>query len=99
MNVQTLWERVYGEKPRNAVSWYTPHLARLLGIIERASPCCARISENDRPLATVRTARYLSHSMLIAGTGTEVDHAVSLGRSLNRIRHVGHTAVDAIKPI
>jgi hypothetical protein len=38
MNVQTHWERVYGEKPPNAVSWYTPHLARLLGIIERASP-------------------------------------------------------------
>jgi hypothetical protein len=38
MNVQTHWERVYGEKPPNAVRWYTPHLARSLEIIERASP-------------------------------------------------------------
>jgi 2-polyprenyl-3-methyl-5-hydroxy-6-metoxy-1,4-benzoquinol methylase len=38
MNVQTHWEKVYGEKAPNAVSWYTPHLARSLEIIERAAP-------------------------------------------------------------
>jgi 2-polyprenyl-3-methyl-5-hydroxy-6-metoxy-1,4-benzoquinol methylase len=38
MNVQTHWEKVYGEKEPNAVSWYTPHLARSLEIIERAAP-------------------------------------------------------------
>jgi hypothetical protein len=38
MNVQTHWEKVYGEKAPNAVSWYTPYLARSLEIIERAAP-------------------------------------------------------------
>jgi len=38
MGVQTHWEKVYGEKAPNAVSWYTPHLARSLEIIERAAP-------------------------------------------------------------
>jgi 2-polyprenyl-3-methyl-5-hydroxy-6-metoxy-1,4-benzoquinol methylase len=38
MNVQTHWEKVYGEKAPNAVSWYAPHLARSLEIIERAAP-------------------------------------------------------------
>jgi 2-polyprenyl-3-methyl-5-hydroxy-6-metoxy-1,4-benzoquinol methylase len=38
MNVQTHWEKVYGEKAPDAVSWYTPHLARSLEIIERAAP-------------------------------------------------------------
>jgi len=38
MSVQTHWEKVYGEKAPNAVSWYAPHLARSLEIIERAAP-------------------------------------------------------------
>jgi len=38
MGVQTHWEKVYGEKAPNAVSWYAPHLARSLEIIERAAP-------------------------------------------------------------
>jgi 2-polyprenyl-3-methyl-5-hydroxy-6-metoxy-1,4-benzoquinol methylase len=38
MNVQAHWEKVYGEKAPNAVSWYTPHLVRSLEIIERAAP-------------------------------------------------------------
>ncbi len=32
------WERVYTEKPADAVSWYAPHLVRSLELIEAAAP-------------------------------------------------------------
>jgi SAM-dependent methyltransferase len=38
MDVQTHWEKIYGEKAPNAVSWYRPHLETSLALIEQAAP-------------------------------------------------------------
>lgn len=38
MNVQNHWERIYGTKAPEAVSWYRPHLEISLKLIERAAP-------------------------------------------------------------
>ena len=37
MNVQNHWERIYGTKAPEAVSWYRPHLEISLKLIERAA--------------------------------------------------------------
>ena len=37
MDVQTHWEKIYGEKAPNAVSWYRAHLETSLELIERAT--------------------------------------------------------------
>ena len=38
MDAKSHWEKVYGTKAPDAVSWYAPHLARSLALIESASP-------------------------------------------------------------
>jgi 2-polyprenyl-3-methyl-5-hydroxy-6-metoxy-1,4-benzoquinol methylase len=38
MSTKQHWEQVYASKPSTAVSWYAPHLARSVQLIERASP-------------------------------------------------------------
>jgi len=38
MDVQNHWERIYGKKAPDAVSWYRPHLEISLDLIERATP-------------------------------------------------------------
>ena len=38
MNVQNHWERIYGTKAAETVSWYRPHLETSLQLIERAAP-------------------------------------------------------------
>lgn len=38
MTTQTHWERVYGDKTPDEVSWYQPHLERSLRMIEAAGP-------------------------------------------------------------
>lgn len=38
MNVQMHWEKIYGEKAPDAVSWYRPHLEMSLELIEHAAP-------------------------------------------------------------
>ena len=38
MNPQTHWERIYTEKPPDAVSWYRPHLEKSLSLIEQFAP-------------------------------------------------------------
>jgi 2-polyprenyl-3-methyl-5-hydroxy-6-metoxy-1,4-benzoquinol methylase len=38
MNTKTHWEKVYTNKPPEAVSWYRAHLETSLALIERASP-------------------------------------------------------------
>ena len=38
MNVQNHWERIYGTKAPEAVSWYRPHLEISLKLIERSAP-------------------------------------------------------------
>ena len=38
MNVKTHWEKIYREKPPDAVSWYRPHLETSLALIEKAAP-------------------------------------------------------------
>lgn len=38
MDAQTHWEKIYTEKPPNAVSWYRPHLEASLELIERLAP-------------------------------------------------------------
>src|ERR1035437_5152488 len=37
MDVQTHWEKIYGEKAPDAVSWYRPHLETSLALIEQAA--------------------------------------------------------------
>ena len=38
MDVQNHWEKIYGKKAPDAVSWYRPHLEISLDLIERATP-------------------------------------------------------------
>ena len=38
MDSQTHWERIYGSKGPDAVSWYRPHLELSLKLIRRAAP-------------------------------------------------------------
>jgi 2-polyprenyl-3-methyl-5-hydroxy-6-metoxy-1,4-benzoquinol methylase len=38
MDSQTHWERIYGTKAPDAVSWYRPHLDLSLELIRRAAP-------------------------------------------------------------
>lgn len=38
MNLQNHWERIYGTKTPEAVSWYRPHLELSLKLIEAAAP-------------------------------------------------------------
>lgn len=38
MDTQTHWEKIYGKKAPDAVSWYRPHLERSLELIETAAP-------------------------------------------------------------
>jgi len=38
MDAKSHWEKVYTTKAPDAVSWYAPHLARSLALIESASP-------------------------------------------------------------
>ena len=38
MDSQTHWERIYGTKAPDAVSWYRPHLELSLELIRRAAP-------------------------------------------------------------
>jgi len=37
MDVRTHWERIYAEKTPDAVSWYAPHLATSLALIEKSA--------------------------------------------------------------
>jgi 2-polyprenyl-3-methyl-5-hydroxy-6-metoxy-1,4-benzoquinol methylase len=37
MDAQTHWEKIYGSKAPDAVSWYRPHLERSLELIEQAA--------------------------------------------------------------
>lgn len=37
MDAQTHWDKIYGEKAPNAVSWYRPHLETSLTLIERVA--------------------------------------------------------------
>lgn len=37
MDSQTHWERIYGSKGPDAVSWYRPHLEQSLKLIRRAT--------------------------------------------------------------
>ena len=37
MDSRTHWEKIYGEKAPNAVSWYRPHLETSLSLIERVA--------------------------------------------------------------
>jgi len=36
MDAQTYWEKIYGTRAADAVSWYRPHLEKSLGLIEHA---------------------------------------------------------------
>jgi 2-polyprenyl-3-methyl-5-hydroxy-6-metoxy-1,4-benzoquinol methylase len=38
MSSQTHWEKIYGTKASDAVSWYRPHLETSLELIQRAAP-------------------------------------------------------------
>jgi 2-polyprenyl-3-methyl-5-hydroxy-6-metoxy-1,4-benzoquinol methylase len=38
MNIQAHWEKIYGTKAPDQVSWFRPHLQRSLALIERAGP-------------------------------------------------------------
>ena len=38
MDVQNDWEKIYGKKAPDAVSWYRQHLEISLDLIERATP-------------------------------------------------------------
>lgn len=38
MDTHELWERIYGAKPPDQVSWYRPHLDTSLALIERVAP-------------------------------------------------------------
>ncbi len=38
MSTKQHWEKVYSTKPATGVSWYAPHLARSIELIERAAP-------------------------------------------------------------
>jgi 2-polyprenyl-3-methyl-5-hydroxy-6-metoxy-1,4-benzoquinol methylase len=38
MSSQTHWEKIYGTKAPDAVSWYRPHLETSLELIQRAAP-------------------------------------------------------------
>ena len=38
MDVRSHWEQVHATKDREQVSWFSPHLARSLELIERAAP-------------------------------------------------------------
>jgi SAM-dependent methyltransferase len=38
MNTEKHWEKIYREKPPEAVSWYRPHLETSLALIEKAAP-------------------------------------------------------------
>ncbi|MEO6982078.1 MAG: class I SAM-dependent methyltransferase, partial [Edaphobacter sp.] len=38
MDMQAHWEKIYGEKAPDAVSWYRPHLETSLSLIEQAAP-------------------------------------------------------------
>jgi 2-polyprenyl-3-methyl-5-hydroxy-6-metoxy-1,4-benzoquinol methylase len=38
MNTEKHWEKIYREKPPDAVSWYRPHLETSLALIEKATP-------------------------------------------------------------
>lgn len=38
MSSQTHWEKIYGSKAPDAVSWYRPHLETSLELIQRAAP-------------------------------------------------------------
>jgi 2-polyprenyl-3-methyl-5-hydroxy-6-metoxy-1,4-benzoquinol methylase len=38
MDIQTLWDKIYAERTREAVSWYCPHLETSLALIEKAAP-------------------------------------------------------------
>lgn len=42
MNAQKHWEKIYGTKAPDQVSWYRPHLDTSLALIERVAPDCAR---------------------------------------------------------
>ena len=37
MNKKDHWEKVYGDKAPDAVSWYAPHLETSLNLIDQAS--------------------------------------------------------------
>jgi SAM-dependent methyltransferase len=37
MDVETHWEKIYSQKPPNAVSWYRPHLETSLSLIEQTA--------------------------------------------------------------
>ncbi len=36
MDSRTHWEKIYGEKAPNSVSWYRPHFETSLSLIERS---------------------------------------------------------------
>jgi SAM-dependent methyltransferase len=38
MDARSHWEKIYGKKAPDAVSWYRPHLERSLELIEHAAP-------------------------------------------------------------
>ena len=38
MSTREHWEHIYGTKPADQVSWYSPHLEPSLNLIERAAP-------------------------------------------------------------
>ncbi len=77
MNTQLHWEKVYGAKAPNEVSWFRPHLETSLSFIERSAPSrSARIIDvggGESTLVDDLLARGYAHPTVLDISQTAID--------------------------
>lgn len=91
MNPQTHWDKIYTEKPPDAVSWYAPHLDTSLALVKRtALPRSARIIDvggGESTLVDDLLARGYSHLTVLDISQAAIDASKRrLGRAAEKVQ-------------
>lgn len=81
MDMQQHWEKIYGTKAPDQVSWFRPHLETSLGLIERAT-------QGDRTAAVIDVG---------AGASTLVDDLVNQGYRNLTVLDISQAAIDVAR--
>ncbi|MDQ2839543.1 MAG: class I SAM-dependent methyltransferase [Acidobacteriota bacterium] len=81
MDVQQHWEKVYGTKPPDEVSWFRPHLETSLALIERVA--------RDNPSASIIDVG--------GGASTLVDDLIERGYLNITVLDISEAALDVVQ--
>jgi 2-polyprenyl-3-methyl-5-hydroxy-6-metoxy-1,4-benzoquinol methylase len=103
MDTGSHWEKIYRTKAPDAVSWYAPHLARSLALIESASPdrtaCIIDIGGGESTLVDDLLAHGYQNLTILDVSQTALDVAKArLGEAERRIHWICADVTQADLP-